>query len=260
MVAATRLVSAGSLVATLTLPSVALVAGASRAVTVGAAATAALIIWRHRGNIQRLWRGHRAAIAAIAGRTPVRNVAVLGAGSWGTALAVHLARIGHTGAAVGPRSGPGRRDAERGAPTPSISPTRRSPTSLSVTDRLDEALAGAAMVVVTVPSHGLRAVARQAAAHVDADAVVLSATKGLEDGSLLRMSEVLAEEWPHVRDVAVLSGPSFAAELARSLPTVVVVASRSADAVRPRAGGVPLGRDASLCQPATSSASSSAAP
>ena len=60
---------------------------------------------------------------------------------------------------------------------------------------------------------------------------MLSATKGLEDGSLLRMSEVLAEEWPHLRDVAVLSGPSFAAELARSLPTVVVVASRSDDAV-----------------------------
>ena len=57
MVAATRVVSAGSLVATLTLPSVALVAGTSRAVTVGAAATAALITWRHRGNIQRIWRG-----------------------------------------------------------------------------------------------------------------------------------------------------------------------------------------------------------
>jgi len=57
MVAATRVVSAGSLVATLTLPSVALVAGTSRAVTVGAAATAALITWRHRGNIQRIWQG-----------------------------------------------------------------------------------------------------------------------------------------------------------------------------------------------------------
>jgi glycerol-3-phosphate dehydrogenase (NAD(P)+) len=72
---------------------------------------------------------------------------------------------------------------------------------------------------------------RQGAPHVAAAAVVLSATKGLEDGSLLRMSQVIGEEWAHVVDVAVLSGPSFAAELARSLPTVVVVASRSGDAV-----------------------------
>jgi glycerol-3-phosphate acyltransferase PlsY len=56
-VAATRVVSAGSLVATLTLPSVALMAGAPRAVTLGAALTAALITWRHRGNIERIWRG-----------------------------------------------------------------------------------------------------------------------------------------------------------------------------------------------------------
>jgi acyl phosphate:glycerol-3-phosphate acyltransferase len=57
MVAATRVVSAGSLVATLTLPSVALVSGAPTAVTLGATLTAALITWRHRGNIQRIWRG-----------------------------------------------------------------------------------------------------------------------------------------------------------------------------------------------------------
>ena len=73
---------------------------------------------------------------------------------------------------------------------------------------------------------------RQSTAHVDPAAVVLSATKGLEDGSLLRMSEVIRQEWPRVAEVAVLSGPSFARELAQQLPTVVVVASRSEGAVR----------------------------
>lgn len=62
VVAATRLVSAGSLVATLTLPSVAAVSGAPRAVVVGAAATAALVVWRHRGNLQRLWHGRERRI------------------------------------------------------------------------------------------------------------------------------------------------------------------------------------------------------
>jgi glycerol-3-phosphate dehydrogenase (NAD(P)+) len=160
----------------------------------------------------------------------VRNVAVLGGGSWGTALAVHLARIGHT-VRLWARDETLVAEMRSRRVNPVYLADTPFPESLSVTDRLDEALAGAAMVVVTVPSHGLRAVARRAAAHLDAGSVVLSATKGLEDRSLLRMSEVLAEEWPHLRDVAVLSGPSFAAELARSLPTVVVVASRSDDAV-----------------------------
>jgi glycerol-3-phosphate dehydrogenase (NAD(P)+) len=161
----------------------------------------------------------------------MRNVGVLGAGSWGTALAVHLARIGHTVRlwARDPALVAAMRDRRV---NPVYLPETAFPESLSVTDQLADALGGAALVVVAVPSHGLRAVATQAAAHVDAQAVVLSATKGLEDGSLLRMSQVLAEEWPQVADLAVLSGPSFAVELARSLPTVVVVASPSADAVR----------------------------
>jgi glycerol-3-phosphate dehydrogenase (NAD(P)+) len=161
----------------------------------------------------------------------VRSVAVLGAGSWGTALAIHLARLGHPVCLWARDSGLVAEMQARRA-NPVYLADASFPEALAVTDRLPDALRLAQFVVTAVPSHGLRAVLRQAAPHVDAGAVVLSATKGLEDGSLLRMSEVIAEEWPHVADVAVLSGPSFAAELARSMPTVVVVASRSADAVR----------------------------
>lgn len=161
----------------------------------------------------------------------MRDVAVLGAGSWGTALAIHLARIGHP-VRLWARDAALAAEMEARRANPVYLPDATFPENLVATDRLPEALRDAALVVAAVPSHGLRLVLRQAAPHVAASAVVLSATKGLEDGSLLRMSQVIAEEWTHVGDVAVLSGPSFAAELARSLPTVVVVASRNADAVR----------------------------
>jgi len=161
----------------------------------------------------------------------VRDVAVLGAGSWGTALAIHLARIGHP-VRLWARDAALAAEMEARRANPVYLPDATFPDGLVATDRLPEALQDAALVVAAVPSHGLRLVLRQAAPHVAASAVVLSATKGLEDGSLLRMSQVIAEEWTHVGDVAVLSGPSFAAELARSLPTVVVVASQNADAVR----------------------------
>ena len=161
----------------------------------------------------------------------MRSVTVIGAGSWGTALAVHLARVGH-------RVQLWARDAELVAEMT----TRRAnavylpdvgfPDTLEPTGDLPGALGGAQFVVVAVPSHGLRQVLKQGAAHVDRGAVVLSATKGLEDGSLLRMSEVIRDEWTHVDEVAVISGPSFARELALSLPTVVVVASSNDGAVR----------------------------
>lgn len=161
----------------------------------------------------------------------MRSVAVVGAGSWGTALAVHLARVGH-------RVQLWARDTDLVAAMNArranavYLPDITFPDSLTATDDLPGALCGTQLVVVAVPSHGLRQVLRQGAAHVDRDAVVLSATKGIEDGTLLRMSEVIRAEWGHVAEVAVISGPSFARELARSLPTVVVVASANEGAVR----------------------------
>jgi glycerol-3-phosphate dehydrogenase (NAD(P)+) len=105
------------------------------------------------------------------------------------------------------------------------------PPGLASTADLSEALHGASIVIVAVPSHGLRAVLQRAAHAVEAGTLVVSATKGLEEGTLRRMSEVLHEELPRAGAHAVLSGPSFAAEVARSLPTAVVVASASAAAV-----------------------------
>jgi glycerol-3-phosphate dehydrogenase (NAD(P)+) len=105
------------------------------------------------------------------------------------------------------------------------------PPALTATHSLEVALADTRVVVVAVPSHGVRRVLSQAAAHVQPGTLIVSATKGLEEGTLLRMSQVIAEELPHAGEIAVLSGPSFAAELARELPTAVVVASATNDAV-----------------------------
>jgi glycerol-3-phosphate dehydrogenase (NAD(P)+) len=105
------------------------------------------------------------------------------------------------------------------------------PDSLHATDSLRGALADTRVVVVAVPSHGLRHVLQQAAVHVLPDALVVSATKGLEEDTLRRMSQIIAEELPDTSEIAVLSGPSFAAELARELPTAIVVASRTTTAV-----------------------------
>ncbi len=93
-----------------------------------------------------------------------------------------------------------------------------------------EALTGAAFVVAAVPSHGLRDVLRAAAPLLSRDSVVVSATKGLEAGTFRRMSQVIEEETGGRLPVVVLSGPSFASEVARGLPAAVLAASRDAAA------------------------------
>jgi glycerol-3-phosphate dehydrogenase (NAD(P)+) len=80
---------------------------------------------------------------------------------------------------------------------------------------------------MAVPSHGLRGVTRAAAVYMPRACTVVSAVKGLEEGSLLRMSEILRAELVDVGEIVVLSGPSFAMELARELPTAVVAAGGS---------------------------------
>src|SRR5688572_24443078 len=110
-------------------------------------------------------------------------------------------------------------------------PDIRFPAGLRVTADLAEALRGVELVVAAVPSHGMRHILKRAAPLVRPGATVVSATKGLEQDTLFRMSEVLEQELGSGVQVAVLSGPSFAAEVARQLPTAVSVASRDATVV-----------------------------
>ena len=154
----------------------------------------------------------------------MRNIAVLGAGAWGTALAVHLSRLGHP-VRLWVRD-PGLADeiASRRANAVYL-PDVSLPEQVSVTAVLAEALDGTDIVVSAIPSHGCRSVMRAARPHLGAHATIVSATKGLESDTLRRMSEVIGEELGPVRPIVVLSGPSFAVEVAKQLPTVVVAAS-----------------------------------
>jgi glycerol-3-phosphate dehydrogenase (NAD(P)+) len=160
------------------------------------------------------------------------KVAVLGAGAWGTALAWLLADKGDE-VTLWSR----RRDLCDAVNTSRENarylPGVPLPANLACSDDLEATLHGARMVLFVVPSHATREVAREAAPYVQRlkNVPIVSATKGIENDSLMFMDEVLAQELPQPAHdhMAFLSGPSFAKELANRLPTAVVIASRNAD-------------------------------
>jgi glycerol-3-phosphate dehydrogenase (NAD(P)+) len=143
---------------------------------------------------------------------------------------VHLARAGHDTCLWARDAGLVTDMSERRANAIYL-PDIRFPPRLRVTGDLADALAGVELVVAAVPSHGTRQILKRAAPIIQSGATVVSATKGLEQDTLFRMSEVIGQELGPDIHVAVLSGPSFAAELARQLPTAVSVASRDATVV-----------------------------
>ncbi|PYR68138.1 MAG: glycerol-3-phosphate dehydrogenase [Acidobacteria bacterium] len=151
-------------------------------------------------------------------------ITVLGAGGWGTALAVHLVRTGHDAWLWGRDAALIAELSARRANAVYL-PDITFPPKLKVTADLMEALRNAEVIVVAVPSHGMRDVLRRAAPLVQRDAMVVSAAKGLERDSLFRPSEIVQQELGRDARVGVLSGPSFASEMARELPTAVCIAS-----------------------------------
>jgi glycerol-3-phosphate dehydrogenase (NAD(P)+) len=100
------------------------------------------------------------------------------------------------------------------------------PSNVTPTGDLAEALSGAEVVVSATPSHSVRAVMSEAAPHLAPGAIVVSASKGIENETLLRVTEVLAEVVGGEQRLAALSGPSFAAEVCRGVPTAVTLAAR----------------------------------
>lgn len=153
----------------------------------------------------------------------MRTIAILGAGSWGTALGFHLAGSGHAVKLWG-RNAELIADMNQRRANSVYLPDVILPRLVEPTASLENALVGAEFVVAAVPSHGTRAVIRAASPFISRQALIVSATKGLEQESLLRVSEVIAQEVRGARPVIVLSGPSFAAEVARGLPTALSVA------------------------------------
>jgi glycerol-3-phosphate dehydrogenase (NAD(P)+) len=158
------------------------------------------------------------------------RIAVLGAGSWGTALSVHLARVGHD-VRLWAREPALVHDMQARRANAIYLPDVTMPPTVCVTGDLIEALDGAQLVVAATPSHGCRGVVRAATPHISPGVTLVSASKGLEEGTFLRMSEVIEQETRSAYAVVVLSGPSFAIEVAEERPTAVVAASRSEDAL-----------------------------
>ena len=161
----------------------------------------------------------------------LQPVAVLGSGGWGTALAVHLGGLGKQVRLWG-RDQALVADMVADRENRIYLPAVALPRAVRPTSSLGEALEDAACVVSAVPSHGTRDVLRSAASAILHDSVVVSATKGLEVGTLLRMTEVIEQELGSSRQVTVLSGPSFSKELAQRLPTAVCVAGRCESTVK----------------------------
>ncbi len=162
------------------------------------------------------------------------KVGFIGAGSWGTTLAVHLAQLGHDVLLWGhgeEQRARMRADRENRRYLPGIP----FPPKLRTVESVAET-AGASVIVIATPTQNIRETLAGLSAADIANAVVVSASKGIERGTLKRISEMVAESHGVDPDRFVcLSGPSHAEEVSRGIPTLVVAASRStanADAVR----------------------------
>jgi len=154
---------------------------------------------------------------------------VLGSGAWGTALAKVLAEKNDEVLVWG-------RNVEVATQINEHRENKRYlagailPASLRATTDMTEALRGAELVLLVPPSHAMREVCKLAAPFIPAGVPIVSATKGIENESLMFMDQVMEDELPKdaKKQMAFLSGPSFAKELAAHFPTAVVIAAHDA--------------------------------
>jgi glycerol-3-phosphate dehydrogenase (NAD(P)+) len=152
------------------------------------------------------------------------TVTILGAGAWGTALAVGLSRGGHRVTLCARRGE--HLDAMRSAGENSTYlPGVGIPETLELSDRWAEAAAASQVVVMAVPSRFARAAMAPVGPAIGRGATIVSVTKGIEEASLKTMTAMLAEVAPDAGHCAALSGPAFAAEVARGKPAAVVAAA-----------------------------------
>ena len=163
----------------------------------------------------------------------MKRAAVLGAGAWGTALAKVLSDKGERVTLYARRAELPHQMAEKHVNERYL-PGIELGGNLAVTTDLTKALEDASLIVLAVPSHALREVVREAHRSWPDRAPIVSATKGIENDSLMLMGEVVLDvAGEATRDrMTILSGPSFAREVALGLPTAIVVAGSAGDVVR----------------------------
>lgn len=154
----------------------------------------------------------------------MRKIGVLGAGSWGTALAILLANNGHdvTVWSIDPEEVLMLNDyREQRDKLPGV----MVPSTIVFTTDMEMALSEAEMVVCAVPSPFVRSTMKSASAYIKENAVVVDVAKGIEDKTYKTMTEIIKEECPQAR-TAILSGPSHAEEVGRGIPTTIVAGAR----------------------------------
>ena len=157
------------------------------------------------------------------------TVTVLGAGSWGTAIAKTLAEGQHD-VRLWARSAELARSIQQDRANAAYLPEIALPSNVRATHELAQALEGAVSVYLVVPSHGMRDVLKQALPFLPPKAALISASKGIENESLLLMTQVIEQIVPAAMrgQVCALGGPSFAREAGLGMPTAVSIASKDA--------------------------------
>ena len=156
-----------------------------------------------------------------------KNIAVFGAGSWGTALALLLARNGHQVTLWGHDAAHMATLAHEGENHVYL-PGIKFPENLNISDDLKQTAANSNNWLVVVPSHAFRATVAALKPNLTNDTILAWATKGLEPGSNKLLSDIVDEVCPGTK-AGVVSGPTFASEVAHGLPTALAVAAKDAD-------------------------------
>lgn len=155
------------------------------------------------------------------------DIAVVGAGSYGTCLAMLFGRAGHR-VCLWARNSATAAQMQESREAASYLPGHKLPDSVTVSSDLESAVRGKRFIVGVTPSHGSREVLGKAAQWFDPDAIVINASKGLEDGTLFTIDRVYADIFPQriAERATYLSGPTFATEIAAGLPAAIVLAGR----------------------------------
>jgi len=154
----------------------------------------------------------------------VSRIAVLGAGAWGTALAISLARRGGHHLCLWSHSPEHARQLAESGENARYLPGYILPADVEITPTLTDAITDAEIIVCVTPSQALRSIMKQIAPHLAATQILLSASKGIEEKTFLRMSQVMAEYADGKNPIAVIGGPSFAQEVAAAMPTAISIA------------------------------------
>jgi len=157
-----------------------------------------------------------------------QQIATLGAGAWGTALAVLFAKNGHPSSLWG-RNQNQLHTINQHRENKKYLPGITLPQSLNLTNNIHDAVKRADIVLLAVSSQGFRQTLANVKPHIKASAKIAWATKGFEHGSYKFMHQLVAEELGQQREMAIISGPTFAKEVAQGLATAVTVASFTKD-------------------------------